>query len=65
MYHEATEAVSLSEGVRRRECQITDYDGRSPMDRLSDAGSIPARSTTTLTVESVLADISDVSSNTF
>ena len=35
------------------------------MEELSDAGSIPARSTTTLTVESLLADISDVSSNTF
>ena len=31
-------------GVPQRECKITDYDGRSPVDRLSDAGSIPARS---------------------
>ena len=44
MYHEATETVSLPMGVRRRECQNNGYDGRSPVDRLSDAGSIPARS---------------------
>ena len=28
MYHEATEAVSLSVGVLPRECQISDCDGR-------------------------------------
>ena len=47
MYHEATEAVSLSVGVLRRGMLIQRLWilGDAARDRLSDAGSIPARST--------------------
>ena len=46
MYHEATEAVSLSVGrAAEGNVKTATVMGDAARDRLSDAGSIPARST--------------------